>query len=256
MLGAVMKRLAIALLAVTGLSVGSGQIASAADLPVKAPPMVAAPLPWSWTGFYVGGHLGGGWGSKDWSNACDAGDCFDLAPASGKVNGFLGGFQAGYNYQIGWVVVGIEGDFSFADVSGSYTCFADLPPAGSCTSKADWFGTLTGRIGGTVDHALLYVKGGAAWVHDKYTDNCPACGPYENAASFTGDQTKLGWTVGAGVEYAFTRNWSGKVEYDYMDFGTTNVSMISSTNDPYTVDILQRIHVVKAGVNYRFDWGR
>ena len=226
-----------------------------ADLPIKAPPLVAAPAPWSWTGLYVGGHLGSGWGTKEWANDCDPTGCSTGALASGTVNGFLGGFQAGYNYQINWVVVGIEGDFSFANVSGSYPCFG----GSSCTSKADWFATLTGRIGGTVDHALLYLKGGVAWAHDKYSEACSDCSSNDGFATFSGGETRTGWTVGAGVEYAFTRNWSGKLEYDYMDFGTRSVTFTSdvpSRFSPYTVDILQRVHAVKAGVNYKFDWGR
>jgi outer membrane immunogenic protein len=248
------KHLATALLAVIGLSV-AGQVASAADLPMKAPPMVAAPVPFSWTGFYVGGHLGSGWGTKEYTNECAACDPIGTFEGQGTVNGFLGGFQAGYNYQIDWVVLGIEGDFSFADVNGNFTCYG----TSACTAKADWFATLTGRIGGTVDHALLYVKGGVAWVHDKYNDYCSDCSTTEDPANFSGSGTRTGWTLGAGVEYAFTRNWSGKLEYDYMDFGTHTVTLITDVPSPFSpapVDILQRVHVVKAGVNYRFDWGR
>ena len=266
-----MKRLPTALLAVIGLSV-AGQIASAADLPMKAPPMVAVPVPFSWTGLYVGGQIGWGWGTKEWSNACDAvGNFGCYSPplvVSGTASGFLGGLQAGYNYQIDRLVLGIEGDFSWADVFRNSTCFG----ANTCSSKADWFGTLAGRIGGTIDHALLYVKGGEAWVHDKYAENCPNCSADQGPNTWDGSHTKAGWMVGAGIEYAFTPNWSAKVEYDYMDFGTTSVRMIdmpvlppapvqpapaapanfASAVTAYNVNILQRINVVKVGLNYRF----
>jgi outer membrane immunogenic protein len=224
--------------------------AVAADVPVRAP-VYKAPAqvmtPWNWTGFYAGGHLGTGWGSKEWFNG-DAGDenGFDLEGA-GKVRGFFGGFQAGYNYQINWVVVGIEGDFSWSGVKGTFLCF----DVSSCTANARWFSTLTGRIGGTVDRALLYVKGGGAWVNDRFSF----------VDSFTpialGSKTKSGWTAGAGIEYAFTPNWSGKIEYDYMDFGTSRVSFTGGDagDPPDDALIRQRIHAVKVGLNYKFDWG-
>ena len=245
-----MRRFHCAALAAVAV-IGFASVASAADLPVKAPPMVAAPVPFSWTGVYVGGHLGAGWGTKEWANECDPSGCSPGAQGNGTVNGFLGGFQVGYNYQINWLVLGIEGDFSWADVSGSYPCFGGFE---TCSSKADWFATLTGRVGGAVDRALLYVKGGVAWVHDKHTDACPNCSPNDGFSLAEGSETRTGWTVGAGVEYAFTRNWSGKIEYDYMDFGTKTVTLTSFA--PEDVEITQRIHVVKAGVNYKFDWGR
>ena len=101
----------------------------------------------------------------------------------------------------------------------------------------------------TVDHALLYVKGGVAWAHDKYSiDNFLR-------GSASGSETRTGWVFGGGVEYAFTHNWSGKVEYNYMDFGTKSVDFCDS-NDCLPFDVPQRIHAVKVGVNYKFDWGR
>ena len=138
---------------------------------------------------------------------------------------------------------------------------------GTASARADWFATLTGRVGYSFDHALLYAKGGAAWVHDKYSVS-PSCtpvpphnpteglelvdeceGPY-NAAS-----TNLGWTVGVGLEYALTRNWSAKIEYNYMDFGTKRTLFTDPDGDAGFADIRQRVSVVKAGVNYKFDWG-
>jgi outer membrane immunogenic protein len=248
-----MRHFSIALVGAIGLSLGSGQIASAADLPVKAPQMVAAPVPFSWTGFYVGGHIGTGWGDVTAFDPTDG-----SVSGSGTVSGILGGIQAGYNYQINWLVLGIEGDFSFANVngtgSGGFVSFG----GGSGTVKYDWFSTLTGRIGGTVDHALLYAKGGAAWAHAKYSaGGCAfvetlADGEVNPCENFTGSQTVFGWTLGAGVEYAFTRNWSGKLEYDYMDFGTKSIT-VSDPDESVSANLQQRIHAVKVGVNYRFN---
>jgi len=252
------------LLTTAALSLGAAQVASAADLPARGPVYKAAPVaPFiDWTGFYVGGHIGGGWGTKDIFDPSQG----EKELASGNVSGFLGGVQAGYNYQANsWLVLGIEGDFSWANVNGGLTGTVIDPSTG--TARADWFATLTGRVGYSFDHALLYAKGGAAWVHDKYSVS-PSCtpvpphnpteglelvdeceGPY-NAAS-----TNLGWTVGVGLEYALTRNWSAKIEYNYMDFGTKHTQFTDPDGDAGFADIRQRVSVVKAGVNYKFDWG-
>ncbi len=240
-----MRRLSLALIAAVS-ALAFTQIASAADMPVKASaPAVVAPV-YNWTGFYIGAHLGYGWGEKEWSNEVDPTGSTLGFLGSGTANGMLGGLQAGYNYQINWLVLGIEGDFSWADVSKSFTCFQGED---TCTSKAEWFASFTGRIGTTFDRALLYIKGGVAWVHDKHTDDCPTgCGV---PTVFEGFETRAGWTVGAGVEYAFTPNWSGKIEYDYMDFGTKSPTLTSSIG-PESIDIKQQINAIKVGVNYKF----
>jgi len=221
--------------------------ADAADIaPVyKAAPAPTA-LPWNWTGFYLGAHIGGVWGTKD------AFDPFDGKSAgTGTINGYLGGVQAGYNVQYDWVVVGIEGDFSGANVTGANIFSGPFCCGNTGRAKVDWFSTLTGRAGVTVDHALLYVKGGVAWAGDKFYN-----GPTSATAIFSTNVTRIGWTGGAGIEYAIRRNWSAKLEYDYMDFGTHRVSFVcSGACDPtFDVDFRQRVHVVKAGLNYRFDW--
>jgi outer membrane immunogenic protein len=232
-----MRNLLLAGVAVAAIVASSSVMA--ADLGVQ-PIYKAAPapvvLPANWTGFYVGAHLGGAWGTKELSD-----------PFSGKsflnagVNGFLGGGQIGYNYQMGWVVLGVEGDLSEADITGSAPFISGS--GDTFSSKTDWLATVTGRIGGTVDHALLYVKGGAAWAHDKYSiDFFPG--------SALGTETRFGWVFGGGVEYAFTHNWSGKVEYNYMDFGTKSVNFCEGT-DCEAINVQQRIHAVKVGLNYK-----
>jgi len=195
-----MKRLLL------GSTILLGMVASAAaaDLPVytKAPP---PPPMWSWTGFYFGVQGGAGWGTSD--------NNFGL-------NGVHGGGTVGLNWQTGRVVFGVESDISAADIEGSRTRVKD-------------FATLTGRLGVTVDQALVYIKGGAAWArlgHDvPVSDN------------------RTGYTVGTGIEFGLWNHWSAKVEYDYMDFGTK--TLLIGLNDQ------ERVHVIKAGLNYRFDWG-
>ena len=249
-----MQRLLLAGVAVSAAVAGAGATmtspAVAADVArvyKGAPAPIASPLPSNWTGFYVGAHLGGAWGTKE------ALDPFAGKSPSMTVNGFLGGVQAGYNHQFNWVVVGIEGQFSWANVEGgglAQFCCA----IGSINVKSPWFATLTGRIGGTVDHALLYVKGGFAWVRDEWGINCIDCTLTSAPA-----QKREGWTIGAGVEYAFTPNWSGKLEYNFMDFGNQNTgTFLCSGNcaSSFDGDVRQHMHLVKAGVNYRFDWGK
>jgi outer membrane immunogenic protein len=263
---------------ILALSVGA---ANAADLTMrpayKAPPPVVAPVAWTWTGFYIGAHIGSAWGTKEWTLNFDEPDFGPFPLGQTQVNGFLGGPTAGFNYQVDRWVFGVEGQFSWADVKGSSGCNnfffegkAEFPAFGSlsCNAKVDWLATLAARVGWTIDHALLYVKGGGAWVHDKFAVNCApiieGCegGPFISGPGtvWSGSRTRAGWMWGAGVEYAFTPNWSAKIEYDFMDFGTHRVNLgLNTANaececDFLPVDINQRIHLVKAGVNYRFNW--
>ena len=151
--------------------------------------------------------------------------------------------QAGYNYQMGWAVVGIEGSFSGSDIRGEAPCFGGTL---SCTAKSNWFGSVSGRFGGLVtDRFLAYVKGGAVWKETDYKVVVPA------TAVATISDTRFGYLFGIGGEYKFTQNWSGFTEYNYMDFGrdsyTTTVAGVSAT--AHTKDT---VHVIKAGINYKF----
>jgi len=223
-----MRALFLAGVTVAAIIATGPAVAADMQVPAYKAPMPTV-LPPTWTGFYFGGHVGGGWGTKELSISEREEVAF---PAN--VNGFLGGVQAGYNFQTGWVVLGIEGDFSWADIKGSSF-------EGLFAAKTNWTATLTGRIGGTVDHALLYLKGGIAWAHDKYS--------FDFIANAT--ETRTGFVVGGGIEYAFTRNWSGKVEYNYMDFGNKDVNFCVKS-ECEALSVLQRLHQMKVGLNYRF----
>ena len=218
---------------------GIATAASAADIrqpTYKAPP-AAVPVAtvYNWTGFYVGGHIGYGWGDKDWT------DTTGLFGLSHQTDGFLGGGQIGFNYQIGQFVAGIEGDFSWTGLKGETSTLAS-----TFTSEVDWTSTLTGRLGFAWDRFLVYGKGGFAWARDTYTTNF-----YTIPGAEVRD-TRTGWTVGAGLEYALTESWTTKLEYNYMDFGKDTVSFAPGFN----TDIDQKIHAVKLGVNYKFGpWG-
>jgi len=144
-----MKRSLLAGVAAAAIMIYAVEVALPADLsaPIfKAPPPVVVPD--LWTGFYAGVHVGGAWGTKTY-------DPFELKRIepidfNNEVNGFLGGVQGGYNYKIGWVVVGIEGDFSWADVKGT---------GSGINARVDWIGSVAGRIGGTVGSRVTLRKG-------------------------------------------------------------------------------------------------
>ena len=223
-----MKKRIFAAAALAAATAGS---AIAADLPVKAPVYPPEVMPYNWTGLYVGGHIGWGWGRKTWSNP-------GILLSEHDVDGFLGGAQVGFNYQIQNFVLGIDADGSAADISGDGPDqFGD-----SLRDRTRWLASLTARLGFAWDRWLIYGKGGAAWAGDQFSFLAPSG---RNAST---DQTRSGWTAGAGIEYGIWDNWSLRLEYDYMDFGTKHVTWV--TGD--FADIEQKIHVVKVGLNYRF----
>jgi len=287
------QKLAIAGTAAIGALAFAGA-ALAADLPArtytKAPMM--SPV-FSWTGFYVGGHVGAGWGTttseldvgrtlaNNGLDPADAALALVLPIAQTQMNGFLGGVQAGYNWQSGLMVFGIEGDFSGADIKGNAPCLLIL----NCGSKVDWTADITGRLGVTVgERGLLYVKGGAAWINRKFSVGNGASLSFPDGNGDTivmsggvngsVTNTRLGALLGAGIEYSVTNNWSVKLEYDYMDFESQNVNVpmvaagsvdhigggkgptfnIANGSFPFlaNVNLKDQVHTVKVGANYHF----
>ncbi|MBR0915834.1 outer membrane protein [Bradyrhizobium japonicum] len=228
--------------------------ASAADLVMKAP---YAPTPaWSWTGLYIGGHVGAGWGTAE--STITAVTPAALAVVGGlpfgqnSRSGVLGGGQIGYNWQSGWAVFGVQGDIAGTDVKGTQPCLG----LGICTSNSNWLATVSGRLGGAVaDRTLVYAKGGAAWLQSDHSLGFPpAFGAFPTTS---GSTTAVGWLLGFGTEYAFTQNWSAFIEYDYMDFGKKSISLdlsplvgVASTTG--TIAVKERLSVAKIGVNYKF----
>ena len=221
--------------------------AAAADIPpqtnyYRTP--VAAPIPFSWTGFYIGGHVGYGWSSKDWSQTFSSlALALDRSVNSADVDGFLGGVQVGYNWQTGRWVLGVEGDWSWTNADGC-TRFAISTNYAGCTN-ANWYSTVTGRLGYSWDRALVYVKGGAAFANE---DHFITFGGTQ--VTNTASATRTGWTVGVGVEYALSNNWSAKVEYNYMDFGSRDFvfgyrAAPAGLVESWRID--QSVNVVKLG---------
>jgi outer membrane immunogenic protein len=225
--------------------------ASAADLAArpytKAPPMIAAIYDWS--GFYIGAN--GGWGSSR--------NCWDFLPVAGGVapegchdaTGGVAGGQIGYRWQSGGWVFGLEAQGDWADLRGSNISLAVPAPGAINRSKIDAFGLFTGQIGYAWSNALLYVKGGAAVTDSRY-DIRNATTNVLTAS--TGDQTRWGGTIGAGVEYGFAPNWSAGIEYDHIFTQDKNVTFTAPGGALFQTDrIRQDVDLVTARVNYR--WG-
>lgn len=250
-----MRRLSFVLIAALA-SVGLGHVALAADLPVKSPAYkapVVAPL-YNWTGPYAGIAGGAVWGHSKQTDPgipCDFfGTCAGPAPApeladgSYAVTGGIIGGTLGYNWQQGPWVYGLEGDYSWADVSGSsQTCGASSPVPHACGTKLESLGTFRGRIGyamGATGNWLPYVTGGLAVGELKAWD---ALFPS------SGSDFRAGWTVGAGVEVGFERNWTFKLEYLYVDLGSSQMFNVVP-GVPETVSFTANI--VRAGLNYKF----
>ncbi|UCI06122.1 outer membrane protein [Mesorhizobium sp. B1-1-8] len=209
------------LLLATVLVLATGT-AYAADVLQEAP--VAASF--DWTGAYIGANAGGGFGTFKLESPAGGGFSFHSG-------GFLGGIQAGYNWQSGQMVYGVETDFQGSDVKATFSS-----GGGEIETKVDWFGTLRARIGFTpVDRFMVYGTGGLAYGHEKTT--------ITGGPSFS--KTRAGWTVGAGAEYAINTNWTIKSEYLYTDLGkeTFNVG-------PTSIDVKVPFHTVRVGLNYKF----
>jgi outer membrane immunogenic protein len=212
--------------------------ATAADIAArpytKAPAYTAPQVVYNWTGFYVGGHIGGAF----------AGDNSLL----GNEGRFFGGVQGGADYQFaGNWVVGAEAQYSWLANNNNGVLF----PGGTLvTTNNNQLGSVTGRLGYAWGPALLYAKGGYAW---RDSPNLTVVNAGLPAAFTTGGNHRDGYTVGAGLEYMFAPNWSAKVEYQYYNFGNTTFN--TGPADIVGARFRDDEHTVKAGLNYRFGWG-
>ena len=235
--------------------------AIAADFPATSAPVRApAPAPiYVWTGIYFGGHGGGVWASETSTNVTTTALALAGTQFSAKPTGFLGGGQVGGNYQYGQWVFGVEADGSWTNANETVNTISGLLPAFtvSGTSDMNWFATLTGRFGYAAGNVLFYAKGGMAWMNVDYTASILATGTnlvVPGGEPVTIRDTRNGWTVGGGIEFGFWNNWSAKVEYDYMNFGTQSY-VFALGGITSTAEIDSQVHLVKAGINYRFGSG-
>jgi outer membrane immunogenic protein len=271
----IMKKLALAvsLLAISAVGASAADMAPA---PVYSKAPVVMPPVYDWTGFYVGANAGGAWSNFDPATstvfspvgyfAATSVTAIGAAGLQGINNtGFTGGLTAGYNWQAGAAVVGIESDFNYFGVKGStsssaiYPCCAPTSFTINTSTSSDWLFTLRGRAGFLVTPALLlYGTGGLAVADVKaafnFTDTFASA--TESAAIST---TRAGWTAGAGAEYALMNGWSIKAEYLYVDLGqaTATSTNLNTTIGAYPASVFTHTvnltsNIGRVGINYKF----
>jgi outer membrane immunogenic protein len=215
----------------------------AADLRVRpqpAPVPVYVPPPFSWTGFYIGGNVGGAWADGNVTN-----NFFGLNASTSR-SGFVGGGQLGFNYQFSNIVLGAEWDLDWTSLNATGNGVF-IPAVGTLQAVADtrWVSTLAARFGVALDYVLLYGKAGAGWVENNATINNLTTG-----ASVSASNTVSGWMIGAGIEWAFTPSWSAKLEYDFL--GLQSWTFAGLPRNTFTVN--RDIQMLKVGLNYRLPW--
>lgn len=245
-----MKKFLVPSIVLSTFAVSSAIAADLPRAPQKAP--VAPPvIVYDWSGLYIGGHIGYGYAEADVTDRTILGGVTNLTSTQRiESEGFLGGVQAGWNYQIGRFVLGGEVDYSFADIKGDATAtIAGVDVSRS--SDVAWIATSTARFGYAWDRVMVYSKLGAAFAQFDYTNSLVQGGV--SVLNATASETRVGFTVGTGIEWMIAGGWSAKAEYNYMDFGRKSVDFgAAADGTPINVDIDQRIQVIKAGVNYRF----
>jgi outer membrane immunogenic protein len=230
-----MKKLSLGLAALLG---AIGNVALAADLPVKAPPaayVAASP----WTGFYVG--VEGGWA---WAHAAQTNLISHVSDGFYDQSGGLLGGTVGYNWQVSNWILGLESDLAWAHITGAETICGPTHNQ-TCPTEIRAFGTARGRAGIAVwTNTMLYATGGLAYgdIH-AFKENVVVTG---------GDTWRAGWTVGAGIETMFLPKWSVKLEYLYANFpGTATTYTIVNSNTPIAA-VERDVQMIRGGVNWHF----
>jgi outer membrane immunogenic protein len=226
-----------------GIGLSAGTVAIAADMPVAPPP----PPAFSWTGPYVGLHVGGAVaGTTTVSGTTAAG--VPVSASFGR-DGVFGGLHLGYNYQAGAFVLGLQAEYNFAGITGNTT--ANIF---TLSSSLRQFGSVDGRVGIAFNRWLVYAIGGFAYAdqrHSIITGAFPLTRDYGS--------NEYGWDVGGGVEYAVTNNWTARVEYRYYNWGSKGFTdpLLNNTVAvpvvPYHTTT-ETMHTVRAGLTYKFNW--
>ena len=210
--------------------------ASAADVRVPRDskvPYYKGPTPsviayYNWTGFYIGATVGYGTGTSDW----------DVPAVSMSPKGMMYGGTVGYNWQAGSFVYGLEADYSASNVNASLANCGGVPGL-TCETENTWLATFRGRFGYAFDRFLPYVTGGGAYGNIRASLTPPG---------ITSSESKFGYTLGAGLEYAFLGNWTAKIEYLYVDLGSFDTAFIA----PAVTNVSFSENVIRVGLNYKF----
>jgi len=221
----------------------------------------------SWSGLYIGGHVGYGWG--EWNGPLSYDDhnpnwpqpllAFDGSDRTIKGDNLLGGLQVGLMHQMGSWVAGIEADISWTEIDGfgSFMPYPNNPgsPAWDIKTKLDMMGTVRGRLGYATGSVLTYATAGFAWAQTESSIQ-PMYGPISNGLA-TSDHIHVGWTVGGGIEWALSSSWTMRAEYLYVNLGRMDYAYDGKTagGQPYDTDHYHAdldLHTVRLGINYRF----
>jgi outer membrane immunogenic protein len=243
------------------LAIAAGNPALAADLPAPAPaynpPPAYRPALYDWTGIYAGGQVGAGLLQDDVTATAST---LQAAGTQTQYSPFavIGGGQVGVNLEMAPFVVGVEGAWIASAISGSQQSATLVAVGGNdrATSAPLWYAMATGRVGYAANDTLFYVKGGAAWMHVNYTEDILTAGSPSSTAIVA--DTRKGFTVGGGIEYAFNEYLSARLEYDFLDFGTANYNFTLTTPAgavlvaPFAIK--SDTQMMTLGFNYRFNW--
>jgi outer membrane immunogenic protein len=258
---------------------GMASVSAAAAADMQAPVYKALPAvaPFSWTGFYIGGTAGAGWTNADTSVSAVNGPVALYFPADipglnaigspslSATNAIVGG-KAGYNRQWGNFVAGVEGDISWlhfnktvATAGSPFLTFPFGTAAFTTTVSTNWLATIRPRIGYAIDKALFYATGGVAIGDVKYSNAYVGFSPLGLGLEFeqaSASQTRVGWTVGAGIDYAITPHWVVSGEYLHVDLGSVSTSGLVTTGGAptatFNVSTKLRSDIGRFGIAYKF----
>src|SRR5271156_4510269 len=232
------------------VSIAAAGAVFAADLPPSPPPVRApavylpAPPVYNWGGIYVGVTGGYGFGTTKWTAP------FGGLSSSLSDNGGIAGGTLGFNYQMNAFVFGVEGDFDWSGINtGTSSTLCASVFVGGCQTGNNWLSTVRGRFGVALDRVFVFGTAGGAFANAQTSLN-----------GVTTTHTKAGWTAGVGAEYAFAQNWTAKVEYLYVDLGTTTANVTCTAAGcaappaiiPISVGLTDNL--IRAGVNYKFNF--
>jgi outer membrane immunogenic protein len=244
--------------AISFLAIGMAAVTSAqaADLPVPGPAYYPKSFPppaiYDWTGIYIGGNVGGGILTDSVNQNAFTGNTNLVGSANLRPAGVVGGGQIGANFEFAPWVVGVEGSWDASGIQGNTligianTAALGAPTQVRFTSNMLWFAALTGRVGYAANDWLFYAKAGGGWMHVSYTEDLLNPG---NVGNQVISNNRSGFTVGAGIEFGLVENISGKIEYDFYDFGSKNYNFGITP-----VSVNSNLHTLTVGINYKFNW--